>query len=276
MQKNEIKAFENEELGLSVRTVLNEDGSISVNAEDTAIGFGWVQEKKGKIYPRWETLNSFCMDLGFPNKLGKDDYIPESLYYLLGMKANNERAQKYQRWLAMEVLPTLRKTGSYEMSKQNPEKKKKNLSAANMLVKTVSGIFKDAGVDPMFIAAEAKRLYKEQVDIDIQIPLITDDTTQALWDCTGIAKELGIYSESGRPHDKAVSAIIQKLDLFTDEIVRTAYSRNGHDGVTVQYKDSVLEKVKEWLEENGYPSLIEFRLANGNVNKCKVLYREVA
>ena len=276
MQKNEIKAFENEELGLSVRTVLNEDGSISVNAEDTAIGFGWVQEKKGKIYPRWETLNGFCLDLGFPNKLGKDDYIPESLYYLLGMKANNERAQKYQRWLAMDVLPTLRKTGSYEMPKQKPEKKKKNLSAANMLVKTVSGIFKEAGVDPVFIAAEAKRLYKEQADIDIQIPLLTDSTTDRLWDCTSIAKELGIYSESGRPHDKAVSAIIQKLDLFTDEIVRTAYSRNGHDGVTVQYKDSVLEKVKEWLEENGYPSLIELRLANGSVNKCRVCYQEVA
>lgn len=276
MQKNEIKAFENEELGLSVRTVLNEDGSISINAEDTAIGFGWVQEKKGKIYPRWETLNGFCLDLGFPNKLGKDDYIPESLYYLLGMKANNERAQKYQRWLAMDVLPTLRKTGSYEMPKQKPEKKKKNLSAANMLVKTVSGIFKEAGVDPVFIAAEAKRLYKEQADIDIQIPLLTDSTTDRLWDCTSIAKELGIYSESGRPHDKAVSAIIQKLDLFTDEIVRTAYSRNGHDGVTVQYKDSVLEKVKEWLEENGYPSLIDLRLANGSVNKCRVCYREVA
>lgn len=276
MQKNEIKAFENEELGLSVRTVLNEDGSISVNAEDTAIGFGWVQEKKGKIYPRWETLNGFCLDLGFPNKLGKDDYIPESLYYLLGMKANNERAQKYQRWLAMDVLPTLRKTGSYEMPKQKPEKKKKNLSAANMLVKTVSGIFKEAGVDPVFIAAEAKRLYKEQADIDIQIPLLTDSTTDRLWDCTSIAKELGIYSESGRPHDKAVSAIIQKLDLFADEIVRTAYSRNGHDGVTVQYKGSVLEKVKEWLEENGYPSLIEFRIANGSVNKCRVCYQEVA
>lgn len=278
MQKNEIKAFENEELGLSVRTVLNEDGSISVNAEDTAIGFGWVQEKKGKIYPRWETLNGFCLGLGFPNKLGKDDYIPESLYYLLGMKANNERAQKYQRWLAMDVIPILRKTGSYEMpkKKKEPDKKKKNLSAANMLVKTVSGIFKEAGVDPVFIAAEAKRLYKEQADIDIQIPLLTDSTTDRLWDCTSIAKELGIYSESGRAHDKAVSAIIQKLDLFTDEIVRTAYSRNGHDGVTVQYKGSVLEKVKEWLEENGYPSLIEFRLANGSVNKCRVCYQEVA
>lgn len=128
----------------------------------------------------------------------------------------------------------------------------------------------------MFIAAEAKRLYKEQADIDIQIPLITDSTTQTLWDCTTMAKKLGIYSESGRPHDKAVSAIIQKIDLFTDEIVKTAYSRNGHDGVTVQYKESVLEKVKEWLEENGYPSLIEFRLANGSVNKCRVCYQEVA
>ena len=274
MQKNEIKAFENEELGLSVRTVLNEDGSISVNAEDTAIGFGWVQEKKGKIYPRWETLNGFCVDLGFPNKLGKDDYIPESLYYLLGMKANNERAQKYQRWLAMEVLPTLRKTGSYEMPKQKPDKpKKEKLPSVNMMVKNIREALHDAGVDSKYIAAEVVRIYSDS-GYPINVPLISD--APKLWDCTSIAKELGIYSESGRPHDKVVSAIIQKLDLFTDEIVRTAYSRNGHDGVTVQYKGSVLEKVKEWLEENSYPSLIEFRLANGSVNKCRVCYQEVA
>ena len=97
-----------------------------------------------------------------------------------------------------------------------------------------------------------------------------------LWDCTSIAKELGILSESGRPHDKAVSAIVQKLDIFADEVVRTAYSRNGHDGVTVQYKDSVLEKVREWLSDNGYPTVIEFMLSNGNSNKCKVVYGEVA
>lgn len=205
-----------------------------------------------------------------------EKFITESGVYKLVFKSRKPNAEAFTDWVTDEVLPTLRKTGSYEMPKQKQEKKKKNLSAANMLVKTVSGIFKDAGVDPMFIAAEAKRLYKEQADIGIQIPLITDDTTQALWDCTSIAKELGIYSESGRPHDKAVSAIIQKIDLFTDEIVKTAYSRNGHDGVTVQYKESVLEKVKEWLEENGYPSLIELRLANGSVNKCRVCYQEVA
>ena len=116
---NEIKIFENKELGFKVRTILNPDGSISVSAEDTAVGYGWTQTqiKNGKQYTsiRWETLNGYCKDLGFPNKLGKDDYLPESLFYMLGFKAGNDRAMKYQQWLAMEVLPSLRKTGAYEM-----------------------------------------------------------------------------------------------------------------------------------------------------------------
>ena len=111
---NELQIFDNEELGLSVRTILNDDGSISVNAEDTAIGFGWTQEKNGAVYVRWETLNGWCKTFGFPNSLGKDDYIPESLFYRLGMKANNAVADKFQNWLAMEVIPSIRKTGSYQ------------------------------------------------------------------------------------------------------------------------------------------------------------------
>ena len=111
---NELQIFNNEELGLSVRTILNDDGSISVNAEDTAIGFGWTQEKNGAVYVRWETLNGWCKTFGFPNSLGKDDYIPESLFYRLGMKANNSVADKFQNWLAMEVIPSIRKTGSYQ------------------------------------------------------------------------------------------------------------------------------------------------------------------
>lgn len=131
MKKNEVKVFENEELGLQVRTILNPDGSISVSAEDTAIGFGWcrTEMKNGREYTsiRWSTLNSYCKELGFANELAKEDYIPESLYYLLGMKANNEKAQKYQRWLAMDVLPTLRKTGSYEMPKQKEKSQSERL-----------------------------------------------------------------------------------------------------------------------------------------------------
>lgn len=159
-----------------------------------------------------------------------------------------------------------------------PDKpKKKNLSSANMLVKTVSGIFKEAGVSPLYIAAEAKRLYKEQADIDIQIPLVTDkETMPKLYDCTEIAKELGIMSASGKPHNQAVSAILSKLDIEESEIVTTAFSRNGHDDVTTQYKPSVFIKVQDWLESNDYPAKIPYTDSKGNYKTYSVVYREVA
>lgn len=111
---NEIQIFSNEELEISARTIVNDDGSISVNAEDTAIGFGWTQEKNGKAYVRWETFHGYCKEIGFSQNVGKGDYIPESLFYRLGMKASNTKAEKFQNWLAMEVIPQIRQTGGYQ------------------------------------------------------------------------------------------------------------------------------------------------------------------
>lgn len=270
--ENKVQVFNNKEFGLSVRTLPNPDGSISINAEDTAIGFGWRRDKGGKNYVMWDRFNGFCEELGFPHKCGKDTYIPESLFYRLGMKASNATAEKFQNWLALDVIPSIRKTGSYEMPKKKPTHKEK-LPSVNQMVKNIKGALNDAGVDSKYIAAEIIRIYSDN-GYPVKVPLISE--VPVLWDCTTMAKEFGILSESGRPHDKAVSAIIQKLDVSEEEIVKTAYSRNGHDGVTVQYKDSVFQKVKEWLEENGYPTLIEHRLSNGNTNKCKVVYQEVA
>lgn len=119
---NYLEVFKNDELGLSTRVVTNPDGSISVNAEDAAIGFGWTQEKSGKQYVRWETLNAYCKEFGFSQQVGKDDYIPESLFYRLGMKASNPTADKFQKWLAMEVIPSIRKHGYYGKPMTTAEK----------------------------------------------------------------------------------------------------------------------------------------------------------
>lgn len=119
---NELKVFNNEELGLEVRTILNEDGSISVNVEDTARGFGWTTvAKSGNEVVRWARVNEYCKEMGFSPQVGKDDYIPESLFYRLGMKANNAVAEKFQNWLALEVIPSIRKTGGYQQKRMTPE-----------------------------------------------------------------------------------------------------------------------------------------------------------
>lgn len=112
-RKEGVQLFVNKELEFEVRAIKNDDASISLNAEDTAIGFGFTQIKNGKTYVRWETMNGYCKELNFSQHVGKDDYIPESLFYLLGMKANNDVAKKFQMWLATEVLPSMRKYGMY-------------------------------------------------------------------------------------------------------------------------------------------------------------------
>lgn len=112
--------FNNQDLELKIRAIKNADGSISINAEDTAIGFGWTKtETKGnKKYTtiRWKRMNDFLNELGFRPQVGEGDYIPESVFYLLGMKAQNETAVKFQNWLALEVIPSIRKTGSYNVN----------------------------------------------------------------------------------------------------------------------------------------------------------------
>lgn len=117
---NELQIFSNSELGVEVRIITNDDGSISLNAEDTAKGFGWTYKRAdrgNKEFIRWNTINEYLKELGMSQEVATDDYIPESLFYMLGMKASNETAKKYQRWLAIDVIPSIRKTGTYNANK---------------------------------------------------------------------------------------------------------------------------------------------------------------
>ena len=122
--QTEVILKSNADLGLNVRVLENEDGSICINAEDAAIGFGWTTvAKSGNDVVRWNRVNQYCNELGFSNILGKEAYIPESLFYRLGMKASNEKAQKFQGWLADEVIPDIRRTGGYAYSGLSTEMK---------------------------------------------------------------------------------------------------------------------------------------------------------
>ncbi len=47
--------------------------------------------------------------------------VNESGLYSLILKSNLESARKFQRWVTSEVLPSIRKTGSYSVNKEEPE-----------------------------------------------------------------------------------------------------------------------------------------------------------
>ena len=100
-----------------VRGYVDEQNVAWLNVEDVARGLGFVQRqiKNGKEYIslRLETVNRYLAEFGFPSSLGKDDFIPENMFYRLAMKANNEAAKEFQAKVADEILPNIRKHGFY-------------------------------------------------------------------------------------------------------------------------------------------------------------------
>lgn len=100
-------------LSISGVSCYEKNGTAYLRLEDVARGLGFTQSKNGSEYIRWETINKYLEDIGFPNKLGKNDYIPENIFYRLAMKAKNETAEKFQALVADEIIPSIRKTGTY-------------------------------------------------------------------------------------------------------------------------------------------------------------------
>ena len=102
-----------------------EDGVAYLHIEDSARGLGFerTQNKDGVEYTsiRWATVEGYLTEFGFHQLVGEsgkphDYYIPENIFYRLCMKAKNEVAEKFQAKVADEIIPSIRKTGSYGMS----------------------------------------------------------------------------------------------------------------------------------------------------------------
>lgn len=101
--------FENNLFELEVKT---ENGESLFNAETVARSLGFVETKNGKEYVRWRTVNGYLKKY-LSQEVAKNDFISEPMVYKLAFKANNVLAEKFQDWLATEVLPQIRKHGMY-------------------------------------------------------------------------------------------------------------------------------------------------------------------
>ena len=101
--------FENNLFELEVKT---ENGESLFNAETVARSLGFVETKNGKEYVRWRTVNGYLKKY-LSQEVAKNDFISEPMVYKLAFKANNALAEKFQDWLAVEVLPAIRKHGGY-------------------------------------------------------------------------------------------------------------------------------------------------------------------
>lgn len=104
---NQLKIFKNNIFEVAVKL---QSGEWVFDAEKVAKSLGITQQKSGIDYVRWERVNEY---LKASPQVGKGDFIPEPAVYKLAFKASNEVAEKFQDWLAVDVLPQIRKHGIY-------------------------------------------------------------------------------------------------------------------------------------------------------------------
>ena len=285
-----IKTFNNPEFG-EVRT-------LTINGEPWFVGKD-VAERLGYAKP----LNALAMHVdeddslkqGLIDSVGRTQetiIINESGLYSLILSSKLPNAKTFKRWITSEVIPSIRKHGTYTMKDRKPDPSADKRATAMLLnVKTrvanqMKNFWDAAGIKPQYQALAMNNFYdglgiKPQYQAlamnnfydGLEVPRIAfNESATALYDATTIAIRLGIMAEkSGKPHAQAVTAIISQLDISPDEQTETPYSRNGHDGVSMQYAESVVGKVAAWLEENQYPKCI-----NGNGKQFRVTYQAAA
>lgn len=105
----DTQKFENNLFQLEVKT---EKGESLFDVETVARSLGFTEVKNGKEYVRWRTINGYLKKY-LSQEVAKTDFISEPMVYKLAFKANNALAEKFQDWLATEVLPQIRKYGMY-------------------------------------------------------------------------------------------------------------------------------------------------------------------
>lgn len=112
------------------------NGTAYLRLETVARGLGFTQKKNGVEYVKWERVNAYLNELGFSPLVGKDNYIPENIFYRLAMKAKNEAAEAFQAKIADEVIPAIRRHGAY----MTPDTIERVLSDPDTIIKLATSL----------------------------------------------------------------------------------------------------------------------------------------
>lgn len=247
---NELQIFNNEEFG-QVRSVIIDDEPWFVG-KDIAIALGYTNPRKA-IADHVDAEDKKQGDgVTIRDSIGREQtptVINESGIYALVFSSKLSTAKKFKHWVTSEVLPTLRKTGSYSM---------KQVATPNELI--------------LMLAQQNVETDKRLSAVESKISVINDHTEKLeklekrvgkahdvdAVTASRIARDLGFFSESGNPHAELITAVARlcKINVSRNNFFDNEYSQavienvNGAAIPVVYFKPSAQEKIWDWLEDN--------------------------
>ena len=240
--------------------VKEENGQVMFDAETAAIGLGIVDTSKGTKKVRWARVNKYLgLDGITAPQVALGDFITEPQFYKLAIKANNETAEKFQDWVTTEVLPTIRKHGTYMTDKTIEEV----LTNPDTIIRLATDL-KNERQEKLMLAQQVTELKPKADYTDLILSnktLVTITFIAKDYGMSGLAMnkllhDLGVqYSQSGvwllyakhqtKGWTQSETTEVVRKDGSKKLVMNTKWTQKGRLGLY------------ELLKDNGYLPLIE-------------------
>ena len=152
---NEITVFNNEEFGkVRTLTIKNEPWFVGKDVADV-LGY---QNGSRDVNRHVEEEDRQTVEIFDGTQRRKVKVINESGLYSLILSSDLPKAKEFKHWITSEVLPSIRRTGSYSLGNDEYSKKSTSVGEVASLIKTLRSTMKDQKSKPRKIAAMAKRI----------------------------------------------------------------------------------------------------------------------
>lgn len=244
---NELSIFKNQEFGqVRVVEIRNEPWFVG---KDVALALGYKEPTKA-AREKVDEEDRGVSKIDTPS--GKQDMtvINESGMYALILSSKLPNAKKFKRWVTSEILPSIRKTGQYTMSKENLEVDKIKaqqdraaamlLNAQNRAFKTLMATIDDKKLSPIAAQVFGLKAIEQVTGIDMGDHLPVCPKT---YSATEIGKMLGISANK-------VGSIANKHHLKTDEYGLTVMDKSKYSNKEVssfRYYENVVPIIEQFI-----------------------------
>lgn len=230
--------------------------------------------------------------------------LTEAGLYKLVFKSRKPEAEELGDWVAEVVLPTLRKTGKFDMIEQQiqlvvdekeKELKQKVYAFENVLKITPNDMFALVGLNSAKTELEAHLTKVRIEEVNEKIEFLDAKVKRATVLREGdlspdaVSRRYNVFSINDNPHPKFAECMARELGFYIkpegnagyqDEFVSVNFTdRNGVTVPLLKYSKQAIKTMDEYIEENGLttgepPIMFVRGIKKGNYNFTYMLFTQ--
>lgn len=237
--KNELKIFENKAFG-KVRVIERNNEPWFVG-KDVAEALGYSQPAKA-IREHVKDTHKGVSEMDTPGGRQQIIIIDEAGLYSLVLRSKLPAAEAFQEWVVAEVIPSIRKTGSYSVN-QDIKAREVEARLNNSRARVASTFLKVAQMTDL---PEYKHICQQKAaEVLSGLPLLPmEEAKEITYSATDIGKMLGVSANK-------IGKIANQHNLKTPQYGKLFYSKSEHsckEVETFRYYECAILKFREILK----------------------------